>query len=345
MDRTEAQQTGEVSEVAGRIRTIKPEWLEDEKMVLMSPAARVLSVGLILIADDHGRGVGHRGLIVSRVFPMHLDEGNAAYDELLSSGFFELYEVRGQTYFMITNWARHQRVDKPGKPRVPEPLGNIPGTLAKVIESLAPDHDHERDHETDHDTRPDARAHVGDAENEKSQNGPKQPKASSPHLGSTEASNGQENPYSPPLRANGKQVDDGRFIPELDDRTRANIRRCQMLFAEQNALRLALSSEGVSGYRGLGDAVGVEYFQRVGLMSAVENYSDEDLRHVLQVLAAECRKTRSMKWLNGTSNWGPKVIDRRRGVTVEAFVADDVKPKKKEPIPASHVKLNLRSEP
>ena len=124
--------------MAGRIRTIKPEWLEDEKLVLASPAARVLSVALILEADDHGNGRGNSDLIVSRIFPGHSREGREGFTELLELRFFDLYTVRGQTYFSIRNWTKHQRVDKPGKPRVPQPceddakgresLSNIPGS-------------------------------------------------------------------------------------------------------------------------------------------------------------------------------------------------------------------------
>ena len=42
--------------MAGRIRSIKPEWLEDERMVMASSDARVLSIALILMADDYGNG-------------------------------------------------------------------------------------------------------------------------------------------------------------------------------------------------------------------------------------------------------------------------------------------------
>jgi hypothetical protein len=55
--------------MTGRIRTVKPEWLEDERMVEMSPEARVLSVGLLLLADDYGNGRGSDLYLHSRVFP------------------------------------------------------------------------------------------------------------------------------------------------------------------------------------------------------------------------------------------------------------------------------------
>jgi uncharacterized phage protein (TIGR02220 family) len=112
-------------EGAVRIRTIKPEWLEDEKLVVASSDARVLSVALILLADDYGRGRGHPARLGSRVFPADPGRGQDALDELVSLGFTRLYVVRDQTYFEIVNWERHQRVDRPGKPHVPPPSEEI----------------------------------------------------------------------------------------------------------------------------------------------------------------------------------------------------------------------------
>ncbi len=136
----------------GRIRTVKPEWLEDDKMIESSPAARVLSVAMILIADDYGRGRGKEERIISRVFPLHHDDGRQAFSELMATGYFSLYVIREQTYFELTNWTRHQRVDKPGKPRVPCRCGLLekdhecPEKIRENVEmdseSLAPDHDH-----------------------------------------------------------------------------------------------------------------------------------------------------------------------------------------------------------
>jgi hypothetical protein len=111
--------------VSGRIRTLKPEWLEDEKLGACSPESRLLSVSLILLADDYGNGRAAPLYLAGRVFCYSGDaesglrairEGLA---ELAGIGFVRLYEVAGQHYYNIANWDRHQRVDKPGKPRVP----------------------------------------------------------------------------------------------------------------------------------------------------------------------------------------------------------------------------------
>ncbi len=149
-----------------RIRTLKPEWLDDERMLEAGSDARVLSVSLILLADDYGNGRANAVALANRVFP--LDENplvkfRGASEKLLG-WYAAFYLVDGQRYFHIRNWDRHQRVDKPGKPRVPGPekatdtdASEMPNKVreapAKNIVTLAPDHDHDHDHEGDHDAR------------------------------------------------------------------------------------------------------------------------------------------------------------------------------------------------
>lgn len=139
--------------LAGRIRTIKPEWLEDERMVMASNAARVLSIALILEADDYGNGRANDVLLGGRIFPTNPHESPGALRELRDMGFLTLYRVRGQRYFAITNWDKHQKVSKPGKPRVPqlcdadsidsENAHESPGDFSKTHA----DHDHDHDHD------------------------------------------------------------------------------------------------------------------------------------------------------------------------------------------------------
>jgi hypothetical protein len=136
----------------GRIRSVKPEWLEDERMSTASDEARVLSVALILLADDYGRGRGSEHYMFAQVWGglANPREGLArvsrAMRELVAMRFVEVYEVDAQRYYQIRTWGRHQKVDHPGKPRVPAPLENpressrdSRETLAKVPETLAPD--------------------------------------------------------------------------------------------------------------------------------------------------------------------------------------------------------------
>jgi hypothetical protein len=131
-----------------RIRSIKPEWLEDERLLGAGSDARVISIALIVLADDHGRGRGNARWLATQIFPMEPD-GLANFREgveKLLGWFVNFYEVRGQTYYELPNWLKHQKVDKPGKPRVPPPEKVIEA-LAKAPATLATDLDLEEEEE------------------------------------------------------------------------------------------------------------------------------------------------------------------------------------------------------
>jgi len=104
-----------------RIRSLKPDWLEDERMSSCSIEARVLSIALILLADDYGRGRAGRMLLLGRVFPGMAPETLTKACDDLAPWYVRFYEADGQTYFQITNWEKHQRVDRPGPDRFPRP--------------------------------------------------------------------------------------------------------------------------------------------------------------------------------------------------------------------------------
>jgi len=134
--------------VTGRIRTVKPEWLDDERLAAEEDYVRVLSVGLILLADDYGRGRAHPLFLASHVWPYTesheaLRRATAGLGQL-HGWFVDLYEVAGQQYFSVRNWTRHQRVQHPSAPRVPLPKAGRPvpvsgGPTETSQESLAPD--------------------------------------------------------------------------------------------------------------------------------------------------------------------------------------------------------------
>ena len=129
-----------------RIRTVKPEWLDDEALVLASADARVLSIALILLADDYGNGRANVAVLSGRVFPGKVPETLAnALAELAKARFVVLYEADGQRYFSIRNWSKHQKVDKPGKPQVPgfTDFAKAIEAPENIRETLATDQDQE----------------------------------------------------------------------------------------------------------------------------------------------------------------------------------------------------------
>lgn len=156
--------------MSGRIRTVKPEWLEDEKVGALSDGARVLSIGLMLLADDHGRGRAHPLYIAARVWgygESHetLTKVSGALSELARTGFVRLYTSAGQRYFAITNWTKHQKVQHVGKPRVPGPddEGSEPESFGNPPASGGPPETLTKPSGESHETlTPDLRPHTTD---------------------------------------------------------------------------------------------------------------------------------------------------------------------------------------
>jgi hypothetical protein len=110
----------------GRIRTLKPEWLEDEKLAACDDDARVLSAGLILLADDQGRGRASPAYLASQVWTYQPSEAIAkaarGLSKLAEIKFVILYNVNGEQLFQIRNWEKHQKISHPAQPRLPAPI-------------------------------------------------------------------------------------------------------------------------------------------------------------------------------------------------------------------------------
>jgi hypothetical protein len=111
--------------MAGRIRTVKPELNDDERVGRLSPNAFRLFVVGIAEADDHGNLRADPALLTAKAFwGCPLPQGQTIEDLFTElDGLWEFYEVRGQRYAHYRGWRKHQRVDNAGEPRVPLPPG------------------------------------------------------------------------------------------------------------------------------------------------------------------------------------------------------------------------------
>ena len=91
-----------------RSRNIKPGFFTNDELAECSPYARLLFAGLWTIADREGRGEDRPKKIKVLVLPFD----NLDVDELMQAlhdkGFIHRYEVEGDKYFQICNWAKHQ---------------------------------------------------------------------------------------------------------------------------------------------------------------------------------------------------------------------------------------------
>lgn len=109
--------------MAGRIRSIKPEILDDEEAAGLSDAAWRLWVSVWLLADDAGNTRAGDKYLAGQVWQ---DTNRASsiptlLEELATSRRLEVYENSGERYAHIRNWELHQRIDNAGKPRVKGP--------------------------------------------------------------------------------------------------------------------------------------------------------------------------------------------------------------------------------
>ena len=118
-----------------RIRTIKPELWQDEKLAPLPPIDRLVFIGLICQADDAGRLVDNVRLIDGLLFPETADSCGPSLQVLT-----ELRRIRrytsdsGQRLIQIEGWERHQKVKNPSAYVLPGPA--VPESGGESTESL-----------------------------------------------------------------------------------------------------------------------------------------------------------------------------------------------------------------
>ena len=129
-----------------RYRTIKPEFWSSGQVMECSPIARLMFIGLWNFADDTGRYSYSPKTIKAQVFPgddISVETIRGMVDELSANGLVRSYVVDGKDYLLITGW-HHQKIDKPQKPRHPEPP---PEQSANVRRMVATEREKERERE------------------------------------------------------------------------------------------------------------------------------------------------------------------------------------------------------
>ena len=119
-----------------RIRTIKPDFWTDEKVVEISAFARLLFIGLWNFADDDGRMQYSPKKIKMQIFPADSLDISELFGEIRGSSLIDVYVVDNIEYLEIRNFSKHQKIDKrtasklPQNPNSPE-LPRIPTTEGK----------------------------------------------------------------------------------------------------------------------------------------------------------------------------------------------------------------------
>lgn len=120
-----------------RIRSIKPEFFDDEDLCALPFQHRLGYEGLWCQADREGRLEDRPKRLKARIFPYDDLDMDALLAELARAGFIIRYIVDGKAYIAIkpSSWQKHQR------PRPDEPASQIPtpDVSMAVYAELGPD--------------------------------------------------------------------------------------------------------------------------------------------------------------------------------------------------------------
>ena len=108
-----------------RIRTIKPTFFTSLTIAELSDPAKLTFIGLWTYADDEGRGMDDARLIKAALWPLDDRKTVKAVDrhmaEIAGKRLIERYQADGRSYFQITAWDEHQKIDRKGKSAIPRP--------------------------------------------------------------------------------------------------------------------------------------------------------------------------------------------------------------------------------
>lgn len=104
-----------------RQRMIKPEFFHDDRLCECSLSARLVFISTWCVADDQGNLERSAKQLRRQAFPDNTDaEVEAWLCELLAQGLLIEYAVDGSNYLHIKGFEKHQRIDRPSKPRCPD---------------------------------------------------------------------------------------------------------------------------------------------------------------------------------------------------------------------------------
>jgi len=104
-----------------RIRTVKPEFWTDEKVVECSIPARLLFIGLFNFANDMGCLERSPKRLKMQIFPADSLDCEPLIHELISHGLLTEYSVSNVSYLQIRGFLKHQKINRPSATKIPLP--------------------------------------------------------------------------------------------------------------------------------------------------------------------------------------------------------------------------------
>ena len=119
-----------------RIRTIVPEFWEDERFSNVSLPACLLYIGMKNFADDSGVILANETIIKSKVFPAREDirkqQVSGWLQELIENSILVPFTFENKSYYVMD--FSSERIDKPQKSKIPaEVIENVLSAKNKAI--------------------------------------------------------------------------------------------------------------------------------------------------------------------------------------------------------------------
>lgn len=112
-----------------RNRMIKPDFWDDEKMSQLSRDARLVFIALWNFSDDYAVVKGNHVWLKNHIFPyddnLELPEFEAWLKELAQKRRIIPFNHNKERYYFITNFEKHQTINRPSQQRNPEPPDDI----------------------------------------------------------------------------------------------------------------------------------------------------------------------------------------------------------------------------
>lgn len=101
-----------------RNRMIKVDFWADEKIAKVSPLSRLLFIGIWNFCDDVGVCRATSGFLRSQIFQhdeIDLKKVASLLKELEEACLISIIEYYGESYLMVKNFLKHQKIDRPSK--------------------------------------------------------------------------------------------------------------------------------------------------------------------------------------------------------------------------------------
>ena len=103
-----------------RSRSLPSTLFDDPNFFECSSDIQVILIGLVLTADDYGRGLAHVGLLSRK-----LNKAPALIEEALTyleaCGLLQCYQVEQRGYYSLTKWQDWETLSKPTPSKYPAP--------------------------------------------------------------------------------------------------------------------------------------------------------------------------------------------------------------------------------